>query len=306
MPDDEVARPSADRLRSESVQVLAARIGAARRALQPRLGAAVEARHQRERALLGRRIGEVEDALHAERNRRLQADVPMRVRSREAPALALGHVEAGPVGGDPEVGGPPELREGLVDADRAAVRFERRVLEILHHDAVVAASVPRLRIVRLRAEMIPQRLRRGPRGCRAARRHAARRSRARSRRRDRRPRAPAPSRRCRQASAGFRPGRRSPVASAALMRASTLPARRRRSSPQSNARIARMSALRARDIRRSAPARVRWREAPGRSRCFSWRLAGVVRPPRLAIRRDHSRLIQYMPKARRCQSAPRR
>jgi hypothetical protein len=41
------------------------------------------------------------------------------------------------------------------------VRGERRVLKKLHHDAVVAPTVPRVGRVRTRAHVIPHRLRRG-------------------------------------------------------------------------------------------------------------------------------------------------
>jgi hypothetical protein len=47
-----------------------------------------------------------------------------------------------------------------MNAWRAPRGFESRVLKILHHDAVVAAPVPCVRIVGTRAEMVPQGLRR--------------------------------------------------------------------------------------------------------------------------------------------------
>jgi len=48
-----------------------------------------------------------------------------------------------------------------MDAGRATVRAEGRVLEVLHHDAVVALAVPRLGLVRPRAHVVPYRLRGG-------------------------------------------------------------------------------------------------------------------------------------------------
>lgn len=69
-------------------------------------------------------------------------------------------IEADTVGGRPQIGGAPHLRESLVDAWRAANGRKGRVLEILHHDAVVVAAIPALRIVRTGADVLPQRLRR--------------------------------------------------------------------------------------------------------------------------------------------------
>ena len=47
-----------------------------------------------------------------------------------------------------------------MDARRAADRLESRVLEILHHDAVIVRTIPCLRIVRVGVKMLPQRSRR--------------------------------------------------------------------------------------------------------------------------------------------------
>ena len=48
-----------------------------------------------------------------------------------------------------------------MDARRTAHRREGRVLEILHHDAVIVRGIPRLRVVRVGIKMPPQRQRCG-------------------------------------------------------------------------------------------------------------------------------------------------
>src|SRR5579862_4874972 len=74
MPDDEIAGAAADGAWAERVEVLLPWVGVARQGLQPGFAPALESRHDRERALLGRRVGEIKDAAGAERERRLDAD----------------------------------------------------------------------------------------------------------------------------------------------------------------------------------------------------------------------------------------
>jgi hypothetical protein len=61
----------------------------------------MEARHQGERALFRRRVRQIEDARRPERDRRLNADIPVQVRPGKFLARALRHIEADAVGGDP-------------------------------------------------------------------------------------------------------------------------------------------------------------------------------------------------------------
>jgi len=112
----------------------------------------MEARDAGEGALLGRRVGEIQDAPETERDRRGDAPVPMQVRPGKLPARPLRDVEAHPIGAHPHVS-VPELGKGLVNPPRVSDGSECRMLEILHHDAVGAPPVPRFRIVGRRAEM---------------------------------------------------------------------------------------------------------------------------------------------------------
>jgi len=66
MPDEEVARPAADGPGPEGGEVLFTGVCARRKAFQPVGQAAMESRDQRQRPLLGGRIGEIEDALGAD------------------------------------------------------------------------------------------------------------------------------------------------------------------------------------------------------------------------------------------------
>src|SRR5205807_88950 len=143
-PDDEIAGAPPDRLRAERVQVLPARIGVVWHAREPCADAAVESGYAGEGALLGRRVGQIKNALGVERHRLGEAGVPVQIGPGEMPTGTLRDVEADPVGRDPQISGPPQLRERLVYARRAAVRGERGVLEVLHHDAVVAPAIPRV------------------------------------------------------------------------------------------------------------------------------------------------------------------
>src|SRR5580700_9290327 len=80
MPDDEIAGAAADGARAERIEVLLPWIGAGWQGFQPGFAPALESRHDRERALLGRRVGEIKDAAGAEPEWRFDADIPVQAR----------------------------------------------------------------------------------------------------------------------------------------------------------------------------------------------------------------------------------
>lgn len=101
MPDDQIAGAPSDRPRFQGVEILAAWVGAGRQLFEPGFAPALEAGDQRECALLGRRVGKVEDAAGAERDRRFHADIPVQMRAGKFPTFPLRHIEADAVGGRP-------------------------------------------------------------------------------------------------------------------------------------------------------------------------------------------------------------
>ena len=106
-------------------------------------------------------VGEVEDPLRPERIGVCRLTSQCRCGPGNVQPRPLGDIEADAVRGGPEIGGAPELREGLMQALRAPVGLEGRVLEILQHDAVTAAlPIPALRVVRRPADVVPHGLRR--------------------------------------------------------------------------------------------------------------------------------------------------
>src|ERR1700722_11404914 len=112
VPAEEIAGAPAEGVRAQRVEVLLSRVGAPRQRLQPGFAPVLESRHDRERALLGRRVGEIKDAAGAEQERRLDADIPVQPWSGEHETLPLRRIEADTIGGHPQIRHVPELGEG--------------------------------------------------------------------------------------------------------------------------------------------------------------------------------------------------
>lgn len=120
VPDDHIAGLGGNGPRQRR-EVYLARVGAGGQAGQPCFELAMEARHALKGTLLGGRVAEVDETLRAEVKWRVQTHVPMQRRALVAVGGRFGWVEAGAVGGGPEVGRAPELGKCLLNARRAAV-----------------------------------------------------------------------------------------------------------------------------------------------------------------------------------------
>src|ERR1039458_1915160 len=96
-----------------------------------------------EGSLIGGGVGEIQDALNAERDGLRQAHVPVEMRAGETPPGALGGIEAGLIDVDPEVGTSPDLREGTVYARRVAIGPQGGVVKQGNPNGVaVSIAVP--------------------------------------------------------------------------------------------------------------------------------------------------------------------
>src|ERR1035438_8033854 len=84
-----------------------------------RFDSAMETGDAGEGSLIGGGVGEIQDALNAERDGLHEAHIPMEMRAGEIPARVFGGIEAGLIDVDPQVGTPPDLREGTVYTRRA-------------------------------------------------------------------------------------------------------------------------------------------------------------------------------------------
>ena len=89
MPDHHVAGATRYRHRAQCVQVLFLRVRVRRQVRQPLRQVPVEAGHQGQRALLGRRVGQIEDALRVERQRLRKIEIPVQVGAGERRIRAL-------------------------------------------------------------------------------------------------------------------------------------------------------------------------------------------------------------------------
>ena len=140
-PDHQVAGARRHRHRLAR-QVDGARIGPVERTEPALRKAMVEPRHDLERALIGGCIGQIEDRLRLERDRRRQVAVPMQMRAGKPVIGPLGRIETQAVGRDDQVGMAVQLGKCLRHAQRPARHVHRRMLEMLDHDAVGARPVP--------------------------------------------------------------------------------------------------------------------------------------------------------------------
>ena len=157
-PDDQVAGTRGD-AHGPVAEIHRSRIGVAQRG-QPFDQAMVEAGNQLERALVRSGVGEIEDALRREGDRRDEAHVPVQPRCGEAARRAQRRVEAHPVDARPQVARAPELGKGLVHPRCASRRLQCGMLEKLDHQPVGARPMPACRIGRIGPGRFPEQGRR--------------------------------------------------------------------------------------------------------------------------------------------------
>lgn len=103
MPEDEVAGFACNGLQAGMEEDGLARILGRRQPVKPLGQGAVKSGDATEGSLIGGRVSEVEDALHAEAVWRGKRGVPVDVGAGKFPVVALGRVEAALIDGGPEI-----------------------------------------------------------------------------------------------------------------------------------------------------------------------------------------------------------
>ena len=98
MPDDDIAGFSRNGYRPERFEILLSRIDSGRKALDPGFDPMMKPGDAGKGSLLGLRVGKVDESLNAERDRQIEANIPMKTRARKLMAGALGWIETNPVG----------------------------------------------------------------------------------------------------------------------------------------------------------------------------------------------------------------
>src|ERR1035438_10554159 len=98
-------------------------------------------------ALLGGGISQIQQTLHAKRNRKLKAGIPVKSRTGKHPARSLGRIETHSVCGGPQIRHTPDLGKCLVDARRLPDSLQGRMMKELYHNAVVLADLDRKSVV---------------------------------------------------------------------------------------------------------------------------------------------------------------
>src|SRR5689334_12331288 len=111
MPDNQAAGARGDRSRAQFSDRDAAWIDAGGYPRQPCFELPVKARHTTERALIGSGVGEIQDRLRAEVERRSQRDVPMQRRALKTVSRTKRRIDAANVDVHPQIPAAPDLRE---------------------------------------------------------------------------------------------------------------------------------------------------------------------------------------------------
>ena len=106
------------------MQILCLRIGSRLERSQPVRQAVMESGNQCECTLLRGSIGKIEDSLCAESQGLSEIDIPVQVRARKRPVIALRGMKSTAVRGDPKVRCTPKLSKRPVDACIATVFFQ--------------------------------------------------------------------------------------------------------------------------------------------------------------------------------------
>src|SRR5689334_18874453 len=122
MPDDQIARASCNGNRPQLPCRHSARIVARRDLLQPRFNLPVKTGNTTECALIGSRVGEVQNRLRAEPQRWRQGHIPMQRRALKSVSLPQRRIHSAYIDVHPEIAAAPDLGEGSMNAWRIAVR----------------------------------------------------------------------------------------------------------------------------------------------------------------------------------------
>ena len=94
MPNDEIAGLARNWNGAQFFQILLARVSAGRKVIQPSLDNPVESWNATKSALIGRRIGEVQNPLDAERYGRFQTDIKVQALALKAVAGPFRRIQA--------------------------------------------------------------------------------------------------------------------------------------------------------------------------------------------------------------------
>ena len=138
MPDDDIAGFSRNGYRTKRFEILLTRIGTGRKTLDPGFDPMMEPWNASKRSLLRLRVREVDEPLDTERDRQIEADIPMKPRARKLMTGALGWIETNAVGRGPEIGCSPDLRKDGFQPVRLSKQIESWMMEELNHDPVIS------------------------------------------------------------------------------------------------------------------------------------------------------------------------
>ncbi len=121
MPEHQVTGLAGNRNQPWMPQNGLPRILRRRQTVQPLLQGAMKSRNTTEGSLIGRRIGEVENALNPEAMWGCKRRVPMHMGPGEFPATILRRIEAALIHSCPQVLSAPQLGKGLYQARCLAI-----------------------------------------------------------------------------------------------------------------------------------------------------------------------------------------